>query len=175
MHTCRIALALSLAFVTLLGPALGGCARHRARQASVVSRTYADTLFENHADVPVRLTIWACERSPKPPGIGATFRDVPRVLAPGEKYKALVKESRPYGVGFLWPEESERVIRIRLERLGATWETPAAAWYEVVGPLPKLVTIHAGESSDQPFGAPVATSEEARIELVPREWWPTED
>lgn len=175
MRTSRVVLVSSLALAMAAAAALPGCAGRRREQASVVTRTYADTMFENHADVPVRVTVWACQRIGKPPGIGSSFRDTPRVLAPGEKYRVLVRESRAYGVGFLWPEDAERVVRIKLERLGATWEPPVAAWYEVVGPLPKQIDIRAAEGNEGAHGAPVPSAGGARIEPVPREWWPKEE
>jgi hypothetical protein len=174
MNTSRVFLAAALAVVVVCASALPGCARQRREQMSIVTRTYADTMFENHADVPVRVTVWVCERTSTPPGIGSSFRDTPRVLLPGGKHKVLVREARAYGVGFLWPEDVEPVIRFKLERIGATWEAPVEAWYEVVGPLPQQIDIRAGQSDREAFGAPVPSARDARIEPVPREWWPSD-
>lgn len=175
MHTTRIVLAAALALAVVSTSALPGCARQRRERTNIVTRTYADTMIENHADAPVRITVWACQRTSRPPGIGSSFRATPQVVAPGEKYKVLVRESRAYGVGFLWPEDVEQVIRIKLERIGATWEPSVGAWYEVIGPLPKQIEVHAGPADEGMASAPVPTAANARIEPVPREWWPGDE
>ena len=174
--TCRqAAVAVLAGVVAAAGVAgvlnSGGCAaKRRAREWAVVSRTYAKTSFVNQSSRPVRVQVVVGERSDAPPGMGSSFVGQPQVIAPGGTYMALVQETKPYGVGFLFPDNQLLVVRFKVESAGATWEPVSAAWYEVVGALPEMIRI----TDDGEGGAPGAAADAGRIERVPRDWWPAE-
>lgn len=164
--------AVSLASVVAAGavmPLEGCAARRRAREAAAAERTYARTSFVNQGDMPVRVTLVVGERTDAPPGLGSTFMDTPRLIPPGGTYQAVVQDRKPYGVGFLFPENEDLVVRFKLEAAAATWEPARVAWFESVGPLPEVIRLMPGEG-----GAPTAISDVGRLEPVPREWWPKE-
>jgi hypothetical protein len=147
-----------------------GCAaKRRSRESQSVSRVYAKTSFVNQTAGPVRVTVVVGERTDTPPGIGSKYVGQPQVIAAGQTYQAIVQEIKPYGVGFLFPDNQILVVRFKVESAGATWEPAHGAWYEVVGSLPEVIRIVGGGDV-----APMAESDTGRIELVPREWWPTE-
>lgn len=155
--------------VGLCLPASGCGARRRARESQSVERMYARTSFVNQSDTSVRVTVVIGERTTTPPGMGSTFTSEPQQLSPGETYQATVQEKKPYGVGFLFPENQDLVVRFKLESTTATWEPAHVAWFEAVGPLPAAIRILPGDG-----GVPTAISDTGRIEAVPREWWPKE-
>lgn len=147
-----------------------GCAaKRRSQQAQSVERIYAQTSFVNQSGLPVRVTVVVGERKATPPGIGTSFRGEPVVVAPDGTYKATVQETKPYGVGFLFPENLVLVMRFKVESSGPTWEQMRHAWYEVVGPVPEKIRIVAGDD-----GAPAAAVDSGRLELVPIDWWPVD-
>lgn len=147
-----------------------GCgAKRRAREAQAVQRTYAQTSFVNQTDVPVRVSVVVGERTATPPGIGSSFWGQPAVVHPGGTYKALIQETKPYGVGFLFPDNQVLVVRFKVETAGATWEAGQTAWYEVVGAMPETIRLVPNAA-----GAPGVAVAAGRVELVPKEWWPAE-
>lgn len=147
-----------------------GCgAKRRAREAQAVQRTYAATSFVNQTDIPVRVSVVVGERMATPPGIGSSFWGQPAVVQPGGTYKAVIQETKPYGVGFLFPDNGALVVRFKLETAGATWEAGKVAWYEVVGPMPESIRLVPNDA-----GAPGVAVSAGRVEVVPREWWPAE-
>jgi hypothetical protein len=121
----------------------------------------------NQTDSPVRVTVVVGERTATPPGIGSTYWGQPQMVAPGGSYKALIQETKPYGVGFLFPDNQDLVVRFKLETAGATWEEGKAAWYEVVGVLPDTVWMLPNAA-----GAPGVEVATGRVEVVPKDWWP---
>lgn len=152
-----------------LSSAPGCAAKRKAREAQSVARIYAKTAFINDTDAAIRLSIVIGERTTAPPGIGSSLRAEPQLIPPGGTYAALVQERKPYGVGFLFPDNQDLVVRFKVESARATWEPQQLAWYEVVGAMPESIRL-----VPNPAGAPGVTVATGRVEMVPREWWPRE-
>ena len=172
MNTVKavVVMALGAAFVAAgLLPVSGCAAKRKSREAQSVERTYAKTAFINDTGASVRLSIVIGERTSTPPGIGSTYHAEPQLITPGSTYAALVQEKKPYGVGFLFPDNQELVVRFKVESAGATWEQSQFAWYEVVGAMPESIRLVPNQA-----GAPGVQPSTGRVEVVPREWWPKE-
>jgi len=145
-----------------------GCAaKRKSRESQSIERTYAKASFINDTAAPVRLSIVVGERSENPPGMGTTYSAEPQVIGPGGTYLALIQERKPYGVGFLFPDNMDLVVRFKVESAGATWEPSQFAWYEVVGPMPEVIRLFPNQA-----GAPGVRLSTGRVELVPQDWWP---
>ncbi len=160
---------LAAVAAALLAPASGCAAKRKARESQSVARIYAKTAFVNDTDAAIRLSIVIGERIATPPGIGSSLRAEPQLIPPGGTYAALVQEKKPYGVGFLFPDNQDLVVRFKVESAGATWEPQQLAWYEVVGAMPESIRL-----VPNPAGPPGVTASTGRVEMVPREWWPRE-
>ncbi len=166
LRTASVVVLAAAVGVASLTPA-GCAAKRKARESQSVDRTYARTSFINDSGTSVRVTVVIGERTKTPPGVGSTYRAQPQLILPGGTYAALVQERKPYGVGFLFPDNQDLVVRFKVESAGATWEPTQVAWYEVVGPVPESIRLLPNQA-----GAAGVQPSTGRVDIVPREWWP---
>ncbi len=125
----------------------------------------------NDTNVTIRASLHVGEHSPGDLGV-TPLADGERVtITRGAEKVAGVK--RPIRALFSRTEADERIIRLRVEVVTATWTDQRVRWYELLGPAPVRVQVVQPDPK-KPLMI-VARSEEVPIEEIPYSHWPAED
>lgn len=166
--TVRISLGLVL-LGALLGA--GGCFLDTRDDDGEPRKGLVQIGIVNNTNVTIRASLHVGEHSPGDLGV-TPLADGERVtITRGTEKVAGVK--RPIRALFSRTEADERVIRLRVEVVTASWTDQRVRWYELLGPAP--VRIEVVQPDPKKPLLIVARSEEVPIEEIPYSHWPAED
>jgi hypothetical protein len=160
--------AVLLVIGTLLGA--GGCFLDN-RDEGEPRKGLVQIGVVNETNVTIRASLHVGEHSPGDLGV-TPLADGERVtITRGTEKVAGVK--RPIMALFSRTDADERIIRLRIEVVTATWTDQRVRWYELLGPAPVRIVVEQPDPK-KPLLI-VARSEEVPIEEIPYQHWPAED
>lgn len=164
--TCVRSMGGMLAMVLVLA-LLGGCDGSGAKSGTGAT---IKTEVVNYATSPASVLVVAGVRTTEAPGMVSIAGSGVSPLQPNKRSMVAVNVPQR-SIGEF---NARGVVRVRVEGVGASWERPRVAWYEIVGPMPIVLRVKDGTSPGFLQIEKGPGADLTRVELVPREWWPQE-
>ena len=166
MTTCMRSMGGMLLLALWLALGAGCSGSGTAKSTGVVIKTEV----VNYASVPASVLVLAGVRTSEPPGMVNVAGSGVSPRQPNKRSMVMVGVPQKSADEF----KGRGVVRVRLEGVGASWEQPRLAWYEIVGPMPIVLRVKDGAQPGYLDLEKGPGSDQTLVKPVPKEWWPRE-